>query len=192
MSVPTEALAADDGTAYDAEGFIWPSPTDPVPTDLTDSELVATEAAAIDWTFADLRLWTPESYPPVAGFPLPNWWGAGAYWPNGECVYPLYNAQPTLFYSDSLALWTVLDVAIAPNGHRTTDDDYVGFAVGYRPGDASNPAANYLLMDWRKVDQFYDFNPDLPDTPGTTANEGMALSRVFGVLYPPQMSSGGT
>lgn len=34
-----------------------------------------------------------------------------------------------------------------------SDDDYVGFAIGFEPGDATNPDADYLLIDWKRVDQ---------------------------------------
>ncbi len=51
------------------------------------------------------------------------------------------------------------------------DDDFFGFAIGVEPGDSSNAAASYLLLDWKQGDQVHV----------TPAIEGMALSQVSGV-----------
>jgi len=50
------------------------------------------------------------------------------------------------------------------------DDDVCGFMIGWAPGDASNPAPDYLLVDWKKTTQAYQN--------WGTAIEGLALSRV--------------
>lgn len=60
------------------------------------------------------------------------------------------------------------------------DDDYIGFAVGFRPGDSANSAADYLLIDWKQGDQTHDFD-DTVGTPGATAYRGLAVSRVTGI-----------
>jgi hypothetical protein len=51
-----------------------------------------------------------------------------------------------------------------------TDDDFIGFVIGYNPGDLANPNADYLLIDWKQRDQ----NP--------LGKAGLALSRVTGPL----------
>ncbi len=121
----------------------------------------------------DLNLWTSESYPAVTGFPA----GAWIVSPSGQSATQVANGQPTLFYSD----FNVQDrdvqgtVSVADG-----DDDYIGFALGFQPGDTSNPAADYLLVDWKAATQFFDFD-GLSTTPGTTAFEGLAVSRVMGI-----------
>lgn len=37
--------------------------------------------------------------------------------------------------------------------NTNSDDDYIGFVVGYQPGDYSNPEADYLLLSWKQADQ---------------------------------------
>jgi len=123
----------------------------------------------------DLRTWTAESYPAVAGF------GAGVWTvsPDGTSVFQSVNGQPTLFYSDFSAIGTEVRgrVRVSPGAG---DDDFIGFALGFRPGDSTNPAADYLLVDWKRLTQFFDFGPP-STTPGTTALQGLAVSRVTGI-----------
>ena len=121
----------------------------------------------------DLNDWTAESYPAVSGF------GAGVWTvqSGGDLVYQSVNGQPTLYYSDFTAHGTKVTGKIKVSG---SDDDYVGFALGFLPNDSSNGSADYLLVDWKRGDQWYDFgNPST--TPGSTAYSGLAVSRVLGI-----------
>jgi hypothetical protein len=162
--------AAQEDPELDGEGISIPTgePDAPVP------ELAAVESLTAGLTPVDLRLWTPESYPVVLGFPSAEWHGSSS-WAMEE-----NNAQPTLFYSDFPALWTALEVVVGADNY---DDDYYGFAVGFQPGDASNPSADYLLVDWKGGTQWFDFAEVGPTscTPGSTAYEGLAVSSVFSV-----------
>jgi hypothetical protein len=122
----------------------------------------------------DLSSWADESYPAVSGF------GAGVWTvsEDGSSVLQSVNGQPTLFYSDFNAFDSELEGVISPGSGG--DDDYIGFALGFLPGDATNPEADYLLIDWKGGTQGYDFgNPSC--TPGGTAERGLAISRVTGV-----------
>lgn len=49
----------------------------------------------------------------------------------------------------------------------TSDDDFFGFVIGFRPGDFAKTYTDYLLVDWKKGSQ-------------TGAPLGLALSRVSG------------
>ncbi len=123
----------------------------------------------------DLHTWTAESYPAVAGFNAGVWTVA----PDGSAVFQSVNGQPTLFYSDFSAIGTEVRgrLRVSAGGG---DDDFIGFALGFRPGDTTNPAADYLLVDWRRLTQFFDFGAP-STTPGTTALQGLAVSRVTGI-----------
>ncbi|MFO1052522.1 MAG: hypothetical protein U1F36_09940 [Planctomycetota bacterium] len=122
----------------------------------------------------DLRTWSAESFPAVSGFSPGNWSVA----PDGSTVTQTVNGQPTLFYSPFVVYNSRVDGRIrVPTG---SDDDYIGFAIGFRPGDTSNPAADWLLIDWKRGTQGYDFGAP-SCTPGTTAQRGLALSRVHGI-----------
>ena len=121
-----------------------------------------------------LDTWTAESYPAVSGF------GAGVWTvsPDKLTVTQSVNGQPTLFYSDFAAQGSDVRGKIRVN--TTGDDDFIGFALGFQPGDTTNSAADYLLVDWKQGTQSFNFGaPSL--TPGTTAPAGLAVSRVTGV-----------
>lgn len=122
----------------------------------------------------DLGAWTGESFPAVAGF------GAGVWTPaaDGSSVHQSVNGQPTLFVSDFSAFGSDMRGEIRVNSDN--DDDFIGFALGYRPGDHANTVAEYLLIDWKRSDQFFDFGAP-SDTPGSTAHGGLAVSQVNGV-----------
>jgi hypothetical protein len=122
----------------------------------------------------DLHTWSAQSYPAVAGF------GAGVWNValDGSSVHQTVNGQPTLFASDFNAHGTEVTGRIRVNSNN--DNDYIGFALGYDVGDIGDPAADYLLVDWKQGTQFFDFgNPST--TPGSTAPTGLAVSRVTGV-----------
>lgn len=120
----------------------------------------------------DLSLWSAESYDVVSGF------GAGVWTVNAEgtSVTQSVNGQPTLFYSDFSAFGTEVSGTIRVSG---SDDDYIGFVLGFQPGDSNNPAADYLLVDWKRSSQSYDFGAPSASA-GGLAPAGLAVSRVFG------------
>ncbi len=125
-------------------------------------------------TAVDLIAWTAESYPAVSGFGPGVWTVA----PDGLSVFQSVNGQPTLFHSDFNAFNTMVEGKIRVE--TTGDDDFIGFALGFEPGDSSNPLADYLLIDWKQGNQGFDFgSPSC--TPRSTAPRGLAVSRVSGV-----------
>jgi hypothetical protein len=123
----------------------------------------------------DLNDWTAESYPAVSGF------GAGVWTVtvDGSSVTQSVNGQPTMFYSDFNAHGTQVSGKIRVN-LGAGDDDYIGFALGFNPGDSINPVANYLLIDWKAANQFFDFGAPSA-SPGGNALAGLAVSRVTGI-----------
>lgn len=115
----------------------------------------------------DLRTWSPETY----GAPSSANWTPSA---TGDSVFQSINGAPTFFVSPvDLASGTVEgELSVS-----ASDDDFIGFAIGFRPGDTTNPAADYLLLDWKRITQYYNHGC----TPGSTARRGIALSRVRGI-----------
>ena len=79
------------------------------------------------------------------------------------------NGDPTFYYSDFSALGAQLsgEITVKTSG----DDDYIGFALGFEPGDTKNSNADYLLVDWKQGDQSW----------GGYGYRGIAVSRVTGV-----------
>lgn len=122
----------------------------------------------------DLNEWTAETYP--SGKPYLD--GIWTVSPSGYSVLESVNGYPTFFYSDFLAVNTRLKGKIKVETYG--DDDYIGFAFGYQPGDPANPNADYLLVDWKQHYQSYNF--PLPScTPGHFTSTGLAVSSVFGM-----------
>jgi len=121
----------------------------------------------------DLSSWTAESYSSVSGFPAGSWSVASG----GGSVYQSQNGQPTFFYSDFNSFGTSVTGKISVSG---SDDDFIGFALGFRPGDSANTAADYLLIDWKRGTQTFDFGTP-SSSGGGSAPAGLAVSRVTGV-----------
>lgn len=121
----------------------------------------------------DLSSWTAESYQAVSGF------GAGAWTvaPDGLSVVQSVNGQPTIFYSNLSVSNARIEGQLTVGGG---DDDLVGFVLGFDPGDTTNPNADYLLVDWKRGTQGFNFGAPSCTT-GSTCLRGLAISRVEGV-----------
>lgn len=121
----------------------------------------------------DLSSWSAESYPVLADVDPAAWTIAAG----GGSATQTANGQPTLFFGPFELYGTAIDARVVA---QDVDDDFIGFALGFRPGDTANPAADYLLVDWKRTAQGFDFGAP-SCSPGTTAPEGLAVSRVRGV-----------
>jgi hypothetical protein len=53
----------------------------------------------------------------------------------------------------------------------TSDDDFIGWTVGYESGDHSNPSAEFMIFDWKQGDQDC----------GGWGYAGLAMNRVTGI-----------
>lgn len=100
-----------------------------------------------------------------------------------KSVKQTVNGPPVFFYSPFEVIGSTMQGKISVE--TTGDDDFVGFALGFNPGDSWNENADYLLVDWKQLDQTHDFTPSpgfegAGCTPGTAAKKGLAVSRVFG------------
>lgn len=120
----------------------------------------------------DLSGFDEVSFTALPGFQAPNW----TIDASGLVASQLNNSQPTLFVSDfALDGRTVeVDLSVATTG----DGDAVGVALGVEPGDQSNFAARWWLVDWRRTEQTFDFPGG---SAGGTATVGLALNEVNGV-----------
>ncbi len=130
-------------------------------------------ATVAEAAIVDLNTWTAESYNAVSGFPAGDWQVSGG----GSTVTQVNNGQPTLFYSDFQAINTNAVGRIRVTG---SDDDFIGFVLGFDPGDTTSAAADYLLLDWKRGTQFFNFGAPSA-SPGGTAFAGLAVSQVTGI-----------
>lgn len=110
----------------------------------------------------DLNDWQEESYEKDAGK-----WDVSQ---DGQEVIQKKNGKPTLFYSPFNVFNTKVTGKISVG--KTNDDDFIGFALGFQPGDTKNNLAKYLLVDWRKGEQ---------KRWGKIAKPGLAVSLINGM-----------
>lgn len=103
----------------------------------------------------DLTGWTQE--------------GAGTWTvqPGNDSVKQTVNGVPTVYYSDYMAFGNQLSGTIQVTAGG--DDDFVGFVVGFNPGDLAGPS-DFILIDWKQGTQPYGSYG--------TGQEGLAISRV--------------
>jgi len=94
--------------------------------------------------------------------------GATSRWAlaaDSSAVTEELNGEPSFFVGELSGYGNYeFTVRVNDNG----DDDFVGLAIGFEPGDTTRSNAEYLLVDWKRSDQ-------------SGARRGLALSRVFGV-----------
>ena len=103
----------------------------------------------------DLSPWTQE--------------GAGTWSlaPGNNAVTQTQNGNPGVYYSDFNAIGRSLSGTVRVN--TTSDDDFIGFVVGFTPGDMTDGASNFLLIDWKQLNQ---------SSFGCNGDVGLAVSRV--------------
>jgi hypothetical protein len=87
--------------------------------------------------------------------------------PGNNAVVQTLNGDPTVFYSDFNSFGKRLSGTITVGADG--DDDYIGFVVGYNPGELLSNASNFILIDWKQLAQGFF---------GCTAQPGLAVSRV--------------
>jgi len=116
----------------------------------------------------DLNLWTEETL-------------GGGNWivdQTGFTVLQTVNTpHGTFFYSPFEAMGAPItgQIRVETGG----DNDFVGFAIGFQPGDTTNPDAEYLLIDWKQGTQTFNFAGN--GSPGGQAPSGLAVSLVLGI-----------
>ncbi len=125
----------------------------------------------------DLTTYTVENYPIASGFPAAVWNITPTSATNQS------NADASVVYAPDSALNKRYIGLLKPG----TDDDVVGFVLGFNPGDAQiGSTADYVLIDWKGATQDFDFSDGDPfnfhhdQTGSGTMPVGLALSRVTG------------
>jgi hypothetical protein len=141
--------------------------------------VVATVVGPARATPVDFTTFTVEAFPKANDqFPVPNWnLMSATATPNGD-------ADASVAYTPDSALNKRFVGRLAPR----TDDDVVGFVLGFEPGDAQiGSTADYLLIDWKGATQTFNFvdggifpNLHHDQTLGGSMPVGLALSRVTG------------
>ena len=86
---------------------------------------------------------------------------------DNNAVTQTLNNNPTVFFGAGNAQGNQLSGTIRVN--TTGDDDYIGFVLGYNSGDLTAASTDYLLIDWKQVNQ---------GAFGCNADIGLAISHV--------------
>lgn len=84
-----------------------------------------------------------------------------------DSVHQSRNSPPTVFFNNRNSQGTALAGSIEVQ--TTSDDDFIGFVLGYQDEDLFSDTANYILVDWKQGSQ-------------SGWDAGMAISRVTGAI----------
>ena len=104
------------------------------------------------------------------GFQGDNSSGNWVVQPGNDAVRQTINGDPTVFFDPgSNAQGTSLAGEITVE--TTSDDDFIGFVLGYQDGELNSANADFWLIDWKQATQSFG---------GETAQIGLSLSHVSG------------
>ena len=96
----------------------------------------------------DLTTFVAENFPPAASFPVPAWSITSSTASLNN------NADATVLLTPTNAINKRIRGTLTPG----TDDDVVGFVLGFEPGDSAIGATGeYILIDWKGANQNFNF-----------------------------------
>jgi len=121
-------------------------------TSMLSATIVAAPVDLSSWTANGSGNWTLQS--------------------GNNAVNQSLNSDPSVFHNGKNSQGLKLSGEITVQ--TTSDDDYIGFVLGYNEGNINNSPVDYLLIDWKQSDQGGFF--------GGTALAGLAISRVTAEL----------
>ena len=144
--------------------------------------VAAPTAAQCLGSHADFEGWQDGSYTASNG-EAPNWFVLP---PNENRSFEIActdgrSSLPAIWFGDCSVGCREFEFTMKGNGR---DDDSIGFVIGYRDGDATNPNADYLAVIWNRSAQWAEF----PGCAGGRAQNpaGLQLVRVTGVPDPAE------
>ncbi len=121
----------------------------------------------------DLSKWTGESYAATNALPAGVWMDGN----NGDSATQSAASNPTFFVSEVIGQSYELTGTISASD---PGNGFFGIAIGFDPGESTDPDAEYWLIDWKRDDESVDWGAP-SCTAGTTATAGLAISRVIGI-----------
>ncbi len=90
---------------------------------------------------------------------------------DGTTLTQSLNALPAVYVSTLPAAGVSMTFELSVN--TTSDDDFIGWAIGYDSGEYASSGADWLLFDWKQLDQNWD---------GYDAWAGLRMYRVSGAI----------
>lgn len=103
--------------------------------------------------------------------------GNGPQWSlsaDGLTVRQSENSQPAIYMTNLPA--SGARIAFELEVEQDTDDDFIGWVVGFEAGDTTSPDAEFMLFDWKQHYQVL--------AGGTEGLPGLAMNRVTGAVEP--------
>ena len=97
---------------------------------------------------------------------------------DGRTVFQSENSSPSVYVSTLPA--TGVEATFTLEVDATSDNDFIGWAVGYQDGDFYSSSAEWIVFDWKMEDQSWS-GCAAPNANGG-GREGMAMSRVTGAI----------
>ena len=166
---PTTLSGSLPGRVWLGLGATLRKPATLSATILTMLFLASPPALGLD---ADLNDWTAYNQPHSGStMPMDGNWVVAA---DGSSAIQVVNGKPTFFASPNNVDGYRITATFTP---PAADNDVFGIALGFSTAP-SDPATDYLLIDWRKEDQTIDW---LDGTGPVDGETGLRVSRVTGV-----------
>lgn len=94
--------------------------------------------------------------------------GGSSSWniqPGNDTVLQTVNGAPTIFYNPNVTSTQGTALSGTISVQETSDNDFIGFVLGYDAGEVFANSADYYLLDWKQGDQ-------------SGWDEGMTLSHI--------------
>jgi len=90
---------------------------------------------------------------------------------DGQTLTQSLNALPAVYVSTLPAVGVSMTFELTVN--TTSDDDFIGWAIGYDAGENTSASADWLLFDWKQTDQNWE---------GNDGWAGLRMYRVTGAI----------
>lgn len=122
----------------------------------------------VNATPVDLSGWTAE--------------GGSSSWEvqaGDDTVLQTVNGAPTIFFDPTTTSTQGTALSGTISVQETSDNDFVGFVLGYNSGEVFSSSADYFLVDWKQGDQ-------------ASWTEGMSISHVTDGSSGNSSSTGGS
>jgi MYXO-CTERM domain-containing protein len=124
------------------------------------------QPASFDLDFSETLFDDPSNY-----HGPPSW----TITPDGLTVRQSENSDPTVYVSTLPAMGVTISFDLTVN--TNSDDDFIGWVIGYQANDATNPNAEWILFDWKQ-----DYQAMGGSGSGIVGYEGLRMYRVNGAL----------
>jgi len=72
---------------------------------------------------------------------------------DNRSILQTINGEPTVFHNDVASQNEIFTLNGKITVNTSSDDDFIGFVLGYNEGDLFNDASDYLLIDWKQGTQ---------------------------------------